>query len=104
MITRVNLPAAQLQVAMGIPLDNIPDIRELYGRNRFEETPDAPEARIDLATAERVKPAGHCMAVRYVKFGYWWQRTRCSRHYFRPASRPRMQKLGSNQHQEGSKN
>lgn len=64
MITRVNLPAAQLQVAMGIPLDNIPDIRELYGRNRFEDNPEAPESRIDFATARRVQPAGHCMAVR----------------------------------------
>ena len=35
MITSVNLPAAQLQVAIGIPLCNIPEIRELYGRNRF---------------------------------------------------------------------
>ena len=29
-ITYVNIPACQLQVAMGIPLHNIPDIRELY--------------------------------------------------------------------------
>lgn len=31
-ITGVNLPATQLQVAMGIPLSNIPEIRKLYGR------------------------------------------------------------------------
>jgi len=31
-ITGVNLPATQLQVAMGIPLFNIPEIRKLYGR------------------------------------------------------------------------
>lgn len=31
MITGVNLPAAQLQVAMGIPLHRITDIRYLYG-------------------------------------------------------------------------
>ena len=37
MITRVKLPAAQLQVAMGIPLHHIPEIRELYGqKNRFK--------------------------------------------------------------------
>jgi len=31
-ITGANLPATQLQVAMGIPLYNIPEIRMLYGR------------------------------------------------------------------------
>mgnify|MGYP005845589223 CR=1 FL=1 len=31
-ITGVNLPATQLQVAMGIPLYNIPEIRRLYGK------------------------------------------------------------------------
>lgn len=60
MITRVNLPAAQLQVAMGIPLHHIPDIRELYGKNRFE----GAEAKIDFAETERVNPFGHCIAVR----------------------------------------
>jgi acetyl-CoA carboxylase/biotin carboxylase 1 len=64
MITRVNLPAAQLQVAMGIPLDNIPEIRAFYGRNRFEDDPRDPSARIDFETTERVPANGHCMAVR----------------------------------------
>eukprot|EP00934_Nitzschia_sp_Nitz4_P007784 Nitzschia sp. Nitz4//scaffold73_size107353//70390//77204//NITZ4_004327-RA/size107353-processed-gene-0.30-mRNA-1//-1//CDS//3329557497//7774//frame0 len=32
-ITDVNLPATQLQVAMGIPLYNIPQIRALYGKD-----------------------------------------------------------------------
>jgi len=32
-ITGVNLPATQLQVAMGIPLYNIPEIRKLYGKD-----------------------------------------------------------------------
>jgi acetyl-CoA carboxylase / biotin carboxylase 1 len=36
MITNVNLPATQSQVDMGIPLDNIPEIRSLYGRNKFK--------------------------------------------------------------------
>lgn len=64
MITRVNLPAAQLQVAMGIPLFNIPEIRELYGKHRFEDNPQAESSVIDFTTAERVSPNGHCIAVR----------------------------------------
>jgi acetyl-CoA carboxylase/biotin carboxylase 1 len=32
-ITGVNLPATQLQVAMGIPLDRIPDIRAFYEKD-----------------------------------------------------------------------
>ena len=31
MVSDVNLPAAQLQIAMGIPLHRIKDIRVLYG-------------------------------------------------------------------------
>ena len=31
MVTEINLPAAQLQIAMGIPLHRIRDIRLLYG-------------------------------------------------------------------------
>ena len=62
MITKVNLPASQLQVAMGIPLYNIPDIRELYGKRRFE-TP-SPASVIDFEKTERVAPFGHCIAVR----------------------------------------
>lgn len=34
-ITGVNLPATQLQVVMGIPLNNIPEIRRLYGRDMY---------------------------------------------------------------------
>lgn len=64
MVTRVNLPAAQLQVAMGIPLHNIPDVRELYGRNRFEDKPNDPNSRIDFESSIRVPPNGHCIAVR----------------------------------------
>jgi acetyl-CoA carboxylase/biotin carboxylase 1 len=48
MITDVNLPAAQLQVAMGVPLAHIPDIRRLYNR--------APLAA-DHAAAEPPAPA-----------------------------------------------
>ena len=66
MITRVNLPAAQLQVAMGIPLYHIPEIRELYGYNRFEnvELVKSGQTKIDFDNAERIPPHGHCMAVR----------------------------------------
>ena len=66
MITRVNLPAAQLQVAMGIPLYHIPEIRELYGRDRFEDASDVSSGKsiIDFSVAERVPPHGHCIAVR----------------------------------------
>lgn len=64
MITKTNIPAAQLQVAMGIPLSNIPDVRELYGRDRFEEDPKSEESKIDFETAERLPPPGHCIAVR----------------------------------------
>jgi acetyl-CoA carboxylase/biotin carboxylase 1 len=58
MITGVNLPAAQLQVAMGIPLGGNPDVRQLYGHPRFSK-----EA-IDFDTEQRVDPQGHCIAVR----------------------------------------
>ena len=64
MITNVNLPAAQLQVAMGIPLHNIPEIRTLYGQNRFADDPSSEDARIDFTTAERQPANGHCIAVR----------------------------------------
>ena len=58
MITGVNLPAAQLQVAMGIPLGGNPDIRRLYGKDPFGKEP------IDFDTAERLPAKGHCIAVR----------------------------------------
>jgi len=32
-ITEVNLPATQLQIAMGIPLNKIPQVRRLYGKD-----------------------------------------------------------------------
>lgn len=63
MITKTNLPAAQLQVAMGIKLYNIPDIRQLYGRNRFEDRYDE-SAVIDFDTTKRMPAHGHCIAVR----------------------------------------
>jgi len=62
MITKVNIPAAQLQVAMGIPMSNIPDIRKLYGKNKFEEP--SVDTKIDFETTPRLPPYGHCIAVR----------------------------------------
>lgn len=64
MITNVNLPAAQLQVAMGIKLCNIPDIRELYGFQRFEADYTNDKTKIDFDSAQRMPPDGHCIAVR----------------------------------------
>eukprot|EP01012_Entosiphon_sulcatum_P026964 TRINITY_DN3247_c0_g1_i1.p1 TRINITY_DN3247_c0_g1~~TRINITY_DN3247_c0_g1_i1.p1 ORF type:complete len:2163 (+),score=392.04 TRINITY_DN3247_c0_g1_i1:197-6490(+) len=40
-ITNVNLPAAQLAVGMGIALNRIPDIRQLYGVSPFGDEPIA---------------------------------------------------------------
>ncbi|GMI39491.1 hypothetical protein TeGR_g6007, partial [Tetraparma gracilis] len=62
MITRVNLPATQLQVAMGIPLKHIADIRALYGFNRFEEP--GTDTTIDFENTPKIAPNGHCLAVR----------------------------------------
>ncbi|OWK61182.1 Acetyl-CoA carboxylase 2 [Lonchura striata] len=39
MVADVNLPAAQLQIAMGIPLHRIKDIRVLYGESPWGDTP-----------------------------------------------------------------
>ena len=64
MITRANLPASQLQVAMGIKLYNIPEIRELYGKNRFENNSSDENNQINFDEAERLPPYGHCIAVR----------------------------------------
>uniref|UniRef100_A0AAV1VHC7 Acetyl-CoA carboxylase n=1 Tax=Peronospora matthiolae TaxID=2874970 RepID=A0AAV1VHC7_9STRA len=58
MITHVNLPAAQLQVAMGIPLYCIPDVRRLYNKDAYETTP------IDFDTEKQKPPHGHVIAAR----------------------------------------
>jgi len=70
MITDVNLPAAQLQIAMGVPLHRIADIRHMYGYERYGEseipfekavpgTPKAAEGEI-----AKPKPIGHVIACR----------------------------------------
>jgi hypothetical protein len=59
MITNVNLPAAQLQVAMGIPLHRIPDIRALYPADGM---PGAVAGSAMLL--KQVMPRGHVIAAR----------------------------------------
>ncbi|KAG5840361.1 hypothetical protein ANANG_G00187990 [Anguilla anguilla] len=59
MIGDVNLPAAQLQIGMGIPLHRIKDIRVLYGESPWGDTPinfEAPECA--------PSPRGHVIAAR----------------------------------------
>lgn len=58
MITNVNLPAAQLQVAMGIPLHFIPDVRRLYMKDAFGKAP------IDFERERQAPPNGHVIAAR----------------------------------------
>ncbi|CAK4078457.1 unnamed protein product [Aphanomyces euteiches] len=58
MITGVNLPACQLQVAMGIPLHLIPDVRRLYNKDSYGKTP------IDFDTERQSPPHGHVIAAR----------------------------------------
>ena len=58
MITGVNLPAAQLHVAMGVPLHRIPDVRRLYGQAPFDDSP------IDFKTQDPLPPKGHVIATR----------------------------------------
>ncbi|XP_051278082.1 acetyl-CoA carboxylase isoform X2 [Dicentrarchus labrax] len=59
MIGDVNLPAAQLQIAMGIPLNRIKDIRLLYGETPWGDT------MINFETPDCMpSPRGHVIAVR----------------------------------------
>ena len=57
-ILQINLPACQLQVAMGIPLHRIFDIRKLYGRH-----PHGKDT-IDFDFTDRMAAPRHCIAVR----------------------------------------
>ncbi|KAI5088493.1 acetyl-CoA carboxylase 2 isoform X3 [Silurus meridionalis] len=59
MIADVNLPAAQLQIAMGIPLHRIKDIRVLYGESPWDDN------RINFEDPECLpSPHGHVIAAR----------------------------------------
>ncbi|TVY46680.1 Acetyl-CoA carboxylase [Lachnellula occidentalis] len=66
MVSGVNLPAAQLQIAMGLPLHRIRDIRLLYGA----DTSTASEIDFDFSkenssqTQRRPAPKGHTTACR----------------------------------------
>lgn len=66
MVSGVNLPAAQLQVAMGIPLHRIRDIRLLYGVDPNATTPIDFDfsSEESLQTQRRPKPKGHTTACR----------------------------------------
>ncbi|KAI9279387.1 acetyl-CoA carboxylase [Sporodiniella umbellata] len=66
MVSGVNLPAAQLQIAMGIPLHRIRDIRVLYGvqPNLASEIDFSFEHPTSLTSHRRPTPKGHVIAVR----------------------------------------
>eukprot|EP01039_Chlorochromonas_danica_P007440 gene7440-8227_t len=57
-LTGTNLPAVQLQVAMGISLDRIPDVRAFFGRD-----PEGVES-IDFLKDRYVYPKHHIIAAR----------------------------------------
>ncbi|CAM4660645.1 unnamed protein product [Lepidochelys olivacea] len=59
MIADVNLPAAQLQIAMGVPLHRIKDIRVLYGESPWADTPICFESPANIPV-----PRGHVIAAR----------------------------------------
>ena len=58
MISNVNLPASQLQIAMGIPLYRIKDIRVLYGQSPYGDN------EFDLSAEMRGPVNGHVIAAR----------------------------------------
>ncbi|KAH3903567.1 acetyl-CoA carboxylase ACC1 SCDLUD_001209 [Saccharomycodes ludwigii] len=66
MVSGVNLPAAQLQIAMGIPMHRIRDIRLFYG----VDPRTATKIDFDFSSEESLKtqrkpiPKGHCTACR----------------------------------------
>ena len=66
MVTGVNLPAAQLQIAMGLPLYKIRDIRLLYGvdPNSTSEIDFHFTKEESSQTQRRPKPKGHTTACR----------------------------------------
>ncbi|BGO92724.1 hypothetical protein NBRC10512_003896 [Rhodotorula toruloides] len=66
MVSGVNLPAAQLQVAMGVPLHRIRDIRTLYGKapNGSSEIDFDFENPESAKTQRKPSPKGHVVAVR----------------------------------------
>ncbi len=59
-ITEVNMPATQLQVAMGIPLFNIPQVRRLYGKEDLYQAGD----KIDFLEEDYDPIKTHVIAAR----------------------------------------
>ncbi|KAF2729821.1 hypothetical protein EJ04DRAFT_580361 [Polyplosphaeria fusca] len=66
MVTGVNLPAAQLQIAMGLPLHRIRDIRLLYGADPHTASPIDFDftKQASAQNQRRPTPKGHCTACR----------------------------------------
>jgi acetyl-CoA carboxylase / biotin carboxylase 1 len=66
MVSGVNLPAAQLLVAMGIPLHRIKSIRQLYGvaHNASSEIDFEMEKPESNQLQRKPRPKGHVVAVR----------------------------------------
>ncbi|KAL7800619.1 acetyl-CoA carboxylase [Trichoderma afarasin] len=66
MVSGVNLPAAQLQIAMGIPLHRIRDIRLLYGVDPRTSSDIDFDFKLEGASGSqrRPQPKGHCTACR----------------------------------------
>lgn len=66
MVSGVNLPAAQLQIAMGIPLHRIRDIRTLYGVSPHDSSKIDFDFEDPASSAVQRKPSpkGHVIAVR----------------------------------------
>lgn len=66
MVTGVNLPSAQLQIAMGIPMHRIRDIRSMYGVDPHTSTKIDFEFKEErsLSSQRRPTPKGHCTACR----------------------------------------
>jgi len=58
MVANVNLPAAQLMIAMGIPLHRIKAIRSLWGQNESSDSP------MDFRVMPRPNPSGHVISAR----------------------------------------
>lgn len=58
MVSGVNIPATQMQIAMGIPLHMIRQVRILW------KQPECEKNSFDLANETRSKPIGHVIAAR----------------------------------------
>lgn len=66
MISGVNIPAAQLQIAMGVPLHCIKDIRIMYGLAPNGTSPIDFDFSLEtsLQIQRRPSPKGHVIATR----------------------------------------